>query len=183
MKQITTALLLAAMLTAALASCGGDTPAASTETKADTAPVAEAVTEAPRITADLPAKDFGGEEFTFYGRIYDNVWSASDLYSHEEDGEQINDAIYARTMYIEDTYNVKLGAIEIGKETVTGDLKTLITAGTSLQTILQKLWKLLLTQLTFSLSMLLNISKNPMKLKTSLFGPLMLNLSMLTMHS
>ena len=124
MKPIRTALLLAALLTASLVSCGGDTTAAPTETDAGTAPATEAVTEAPRVKADLPERDFGGREFMFYGRIYDNVWSASDLYSHEEDGEQINDAIYERTMFIEDTYNITLNAIESKTETVTSELKS-----------------------------------------------------------
>lgn len=129
MKHITSALLLASLLTASLISCGGDGTQTPTETKANTTPVTEAVTEAPRVKADLPDKDFGGREFMFYGRIYDNVWSATDLFAHEEVGEQINDAVYARTMFIEDTYNIKLGAIESKTETVTSELKKLITAG------------------------------------------------------
>ena len=129
MKQLTVSLLLASLLCASLASCGGDDPAATVDTKGDTTPVTEAVTEAVRVTADLPAKDFGGEEFTFYGRIYDGVWSATDIFSHEEDGEQINDAVYARTAYIEDTYNVKLAALESGESTVVTYLKNFITAG------------------------------------------------------
>lgn len=129
MKQLTVSLLLASLLCASLASCGGDDPAATVDTKGDTTPVTEAVTEAVRVTADLPAKDFGGEEFTFYGRIYDGVWSATDIFSHAEDGEQINDAVYARTAYIEDTYNVKLAALESGESTVVSYLKNFITAG------------------------------------------------------
>ncbi len=129
MKHAALFLLTAALLSSSLASCGGETPAASTETNADTAPVAEAVTEAPRVAADLPERDFGGETFTFYGRIYENVWSASDILSHEEDGEQINDAVYARTAYIEDTYNLALDVIESKTETCTTELKKLITAG------------------------------------------------------
>ncbi len=128
-NHLTAALLLTSLLAASLVSCGGDDPTTTITTQADTTPATEAVTEAVRVTADLPAKDFGGAEFTFYGRIYGNVWSATDLFSHEEDGEQINDAIYARTMYIEDTYNITMNAIESQKETVTSDLKTLITAG------------------------------------------------------
>ena len=129
MKQLTVSLLLASLLCASLASCGGDNSGTTVDTQGNTTPVTEAVTEAVRITADLPAKDFGGEEFTFYGRIYDGVWSATDIFSHEEDGEQINDAIYARTAYIEDTYNVRLAALESGETTVVSYLKNFITAG------------------------------------------------------
>ncbi len=128
MKHAALFLLTAALLSSSLASCGGDTPTAA-ETNTDTAPVTDTVTEAVRITADLPAKDFGGEEFTFYGRIYDGVWSATDIFSHETNGEQINDAIYERTAYIEDTYNVRLAALESGETTVVSYLKNFITAG------------------------------------------------------
>lgn len=129
MKHTTTLLLLASLLTASLISCGGDDPGTTPTTNADTTPQTEAVTEAPRVVADLPEKDFGGEEFTFYGRIYDGVWSATDIFSHETNGEQINDAIYERTAYIEDTYNVKLAALESGETTVVSYLKNFITAG------------------------------------------------------
>ncbi|MBQ8577096.1 MAG: extracellular solute-binding protein [Clostridia bacterium] len=121
----------------ALSACGdssGTTEA--TGTTADTAAVTTAETEAVYIKANVPSKDFGGETFTFYGRIYEGAWSANDIFSHEEDGEQINDAVYARTAYIEDTYNVKLDAIESGDGTITSYAKTYITAGdTSFQAI------------------------------------------------
>lgn len=128
-KQLTYG-FLALCLIAACASCG-DSGAQTTETNADTgtATAAPIETEEVYIKADVPAKDFGGETFTFYGRIYDGVWSADDILSHEEVGEQINDAIYARTAYIEDTYNVKLATIESGETTVTSYVKTYITAG------------------------------------------------------
>ena len=129
MKTMTSALLLTALLAASLISCGGDTTDPAVTNAPDTTPVTEAVTEAVRITADVPAKDFGGEEFTFYGRIYDSVWSATDIFSHESNGEQINDAVYERTAYIEDTYNVKLAALESGEGTVVSYLKNFITAG------------------------------------------------------
>lgn len=122
-------LLLAALLAASLVSCGGDGDTAVTQGTPDTTPAATVETEPARISADLPERDFGGAEFTFYGRIYDGVWSADDILSHTEDGEQINDAVYARTSYIEDTFNVTLAAIESGEGTVTSYLKNFITAG------------------------------------------------------
>ncbi|MBE6657138.1 MAG: hypothetical protein E7604_01710 [Ruminococcaceae bacterium] len=129
MKHLFSALLLTSLLTASLISCGSDSSNPPITTNADTTPTTTAETEPPRVTADLPAKDFGGEEFTFYGRIYDGVWSATDIFSHAEDGEQINDAVYERTAYIEDTYNVKLAALESGETTVVSYLKNFITAG------------------------------------------------------
>ncbi len=133
MKKIFTSGMLSLLLLAAFVSCG-DAGSASVDTQAkgtDTGTAAPVETEAAYIKANVPEKDFGGETFTFYGRIYDGVWSADDILSHTEVGEQINDAVYARTAYIEDTYNVKLATIESGETTVTSYVKTYITAGDS----------------------------------------------------
>jgi len=129
MKQRTAALLLASLLCASLSACGSDSSNPPITTNADTTPTTTAETEPPRIKADLPETDFGGEEFTFYGRIYDGIWSATDIFSHDMDGELINDAIYERTRHIEETYNVTFSALESQAETVTSYVKTLITAG------------------------------------------------------
>ncbi|MCQ2433130.1 MAG: hypothetical protein MJ175_11060 [Clostridia bacterium] len=132
-KNLLAWLLLGAVMSASAGSmiaCGdtAETPAAGTQ-NVQTAAVTEAETEAPRVTADLPARDFGGETLTFYGRIYQGAWSASDILSRTQDGEQINDALYDRTNYIEDTYNVKLDLVESGEVTVTSKVKSAITAG------------------------------------------------------
>lgn len=130
MKQVSLLFLTAALLAASLFSCGGDSGTPDTQSMPDHATTAApAETEPARITADLPERDFGGRDFSFYGRIYDGVWSAIDLFSHEMDGELINDSVYARTAYIEETYNVKLTALESQAEVVTSYLKTLITSG------------------------------------------------------
>ena len=47
MKQLTVSLLLASLLCASLASCGGDNSGTTVDTQGDTTPVTEAVTEAP----------------------------------------------------------------------------------------------------------------------------------------
>ncbi|MCQ2433054.1 MAG: hypothetical protein MJ175_10675, partial [Clostridia bacterium] len=100
MKHRNVALFLAAvLLTSVFASCGDSKkPVAETNNKQNAA-VTDSVTEVPRIAADLPDRDFGGETLTFYGRIYGGAWSASDLLSHTQDGEQINDALYDRTTH------------------------------------------------------------------------------------
>lgn len=137
MKHIPSALILASLLAAALISCGAEDAQTAVTTDADTAPITEAETEAPRITANLPERDFGGEEFTFYGRIYaGGDWSADDILIHSADGDTINDAVYERTVYIEDTYNVKLGVIESQNGSIGSLVKPLLLAGdTSFQAI------------------------------------------------
>ncbi|MBE6658958.1 MAG: extracellular solute-binding protein [Ruminococcaceae bacterium] len=125
------ALLLTLLLsTAATVSCGGDgtTQTTTADTAAQTSADIEAVGE-ERVKADLPERDFGGETITFYGRIYDGVFSATDIFTNETDGEPINDALFARTVSIEDTYNVKLATVESGTDFVAEPVKTLLLAG------------------------------------------------------
>lgn len=132
MKRILSVLTLASLLAASLCSCGGEDAqsAVTTDPDANTASVTEAVTKAPRVTANLPERDFGGETFTFYGRIYaGGDWSADDILVRSADGDTINDAVYERTMYIEDTYNVKLDVIESQNGSIGGTVKTLLLAG------------------------------------------------------
>lgn len=110
----------------------GNTPPSGTGTTASET----SETEKIYVTADLPDNDFEGETFTFYGRIYEGAWSAVDILSKEIDGEQINDALYARTAYIEDKYNATLETISSENGTVTSLVKTLISAAdTSFQAI------------------------------------------------
>lgn len=139
-KQGILALLALLCAASVFSSCGSPSDKKDDKTpNTENHPATDATTEAPapeRIKANLPDKDFGGETFTFYGRIYEGEWTANDIFSHTEDGELINDALYNRTTYIEETYNVKLDAIESGEVTVTSKLKTLLTAGdTSFQAI------------------------------------------------
>ncbi len=127
MKKITTALLFCAMLLS-LTACGDAT---STETTASTAATETQPTETETtyVKANLPERDFGGETFTFFARIYENVWSASDLLAKETTGEMINDAVYTRTTYIEDTYNLTLDAVASEKEVMLDQMKTVVTSG------------------------------------------------------
>ncbi len=130
MKHLTSLVLLSALLAASLLSCGGEASQTPETQAPDTTPVTEAVTEAPRVTADLPVKDFGGRDFTFYGRIYaGGDWSADDIMVHESTGDTIDDAVYERTVYIEDTCNVKLGVIESQNGSIGSLVKTLLLAG------------------------------------------------------
>ena len=125
------AMLLAMLLTCGSMAACGDTDVA--ETTADTA-AAETTpeeTEPVYVKANLPERDFEGETFTFYARIYEGVWSASDILAKETTGEQINDATYARTAYIEETYNLTLEAVEAGASTIVNNIKTFVTAGDS----------------------------------------------------
>jgi len=88
----------------------GDTSAAQ-----DTTSVQEAETTV-KLTPDLPEKDFGGAAFTFLtsGPADSNgsPWETYDFYVAEEDGDVINDAVFARNMHVNETYNVVIGEIK-----------------------------------------------------------------------
>ena len=113
-KQWMTWTLLIAMLAAS--ACGGSTPADTTaaDTTGETTPAETEMSFDP----DLPEKDFGGYEFTFAVRgdgKSNGAWHSHDLIAEDLTGETLNDAIYQRTSYIEEKYNVKFDLMWCGE--------------------------------------------------------------------
>ncbi len=137
--RILSLFLTAVLLLSSFAGCssGGtdstntDDPAISNTADNGSAPTAAEPeeTEPKRVEADLPARDFGGADMNFYGRIYSGAWSAIDIAVHEQNGEHINDALFNRTIYIEDTYNVVLNPVESGDSGITNAVKNAVSAG------------------------------------------------------
>ena len=126
MKKLCFALALL-MIAAVFAACGGKGDTTSATTPAADITIAETTTG--RYEADLPERDFGGESIVLYARIYNGVWDACDVLVEEIDGELINDALYEREDFIENTYNVKLELVKSGVDNVTTNVKTFIAAG------------------------------------------------------
>lgn len=128
-RILTGALALATALTF-LAGCGGGNAPAQTgaATSAD-GTTAPQETETTYVVANLPDKNFDGRTFNFYGRIYEGVWSATDICTHDETGETLNDAVYARTVGMEEKYNLKLSATEGNASSIVENMKTIITSG------------------------------------------------------
>ncbi|MBQ8578022.1 MAG: extracellular solute-binding protein [Clostridia bacterium] len=107
------ALLTALFLTGALAACGdeADTPAVGSDTTAanDAVTTATETAETEYLhSAHLEAADFGGAEFHIYtsNNVNGMVYSILQNYAEEENGDVINDALYRRDRFIEETYNV-----------------------------------------------------------------------------
>ena len=104
-------LLAMLMLASAVTACGdggaSDT-SADTETAADTAAVETEETE--NFDPGLPDKDFGGRTFTFMTKADDSWtdWKETSISSAELTGEVLNDAVYNRNSYVQETYNVVL---------------------------------------------------------------------------
>lgn len=90
---------------------------------------AETTAEETRATANLPDTDFGGREFRIFGR--ENVtypqFTNFEFYAGSENGEVVNDAVFARNRTIKEKYNVKIKQ-ELLDDT-TGQIKKLVTAG------------------------------------------------------
>ncbi len=129
-KHHVTALILALFLTTvAGTACAGETSQESVETAPESAAQTETETETTRYAADLPERDFAGETFTFYARIYGGTWDADDLLAEETTGEKINDALYERQTCIEDTYNLSLAVVPSGNDDILSSVKTFINAG------------------------------------------------------
>ncbi len=115
-----TALLL---LLATVVSCGsaGD-DAAVTEAQTEGGAVTESVTEdaSQRLSDSVENKDFGGKTFDILtAGNWANDWTEIfEFTAEEENGEPINDAVYARNMAIEERFNVDI--VEINHMGSTG---------------------------------------------------------------
>ena len=106
-------ILLALLMLASTATACGDSGAS--ETTADTAAdntAAETVEteETENFDPGLPAKDFGGRTFTFMTKNDESWsdWKESSIYYPELTGEVLNDAVFNRNSYVQETYNVVL---------------------------------------------------------------------------
>ncbi|MBE6612505.1 MAG: hypothetical protein E7632_08430 [Ruminococcaceae bacterium] len=113
-KQLVTYFLLAAML--AGVSCGSSGTADDT-TAADTTETTEAETTNP-YDPGLPDADYNGETFTFAvrgdGQSF-GAWHNHDIKVEEQNGETLNDAVYERTSFIEDKYNINIDVLWAGE--------------------------------------------------------------------
>ena len=129
-KQKASSIVLALLLAvSACTACAGETQPESKETATEPVTQVETETETTRYAAELPARDFEGEAFTFYARIYSGTWDAKDLLAEGITGEKINDALYERQTYLEDTYNLSLHVVPSGNDDILASVKTFVNAG------------------------------------------------------
>ena len=98
----------ALLLTALLISCGEaktDAPV-TTQAAAETAATEIVTTEEPKLEPDLPERDFDGYEFRVLTKGVDNVhWKSKDIYTEEQNGEALNDAVFERNSKVGEKYN------------------------------------------------------------------------------
>jgi hypothetical protein len=99
--------------------------AATTETAAPE-------TENVKILPNLPDVDFDGAEFRILvpepGAGDWEDWGSRDIIAEEQNGETINDAVYKRNLYVEDTYGVQIAGIS--KSDLATSTAKMVKAGT-----------------------------------------------------
>ena len=77
------------------------------------------------VSDGLPEKDFGGAPFV----ILTNDYLKNDAWADEENGEVINDAVFARNSTVQERFNVKLEVLDMPWADVGGYLKKSVQSG------------------------------------------------------
>jgi len=118
MKKLFALFTSAAILTAALVSCGGDSPVSETSDEDTSAAENTAASK-------LPEKDFGGETFTLLAQTQSTVaWSTTTFAVEEQNGDIINDEIFTRNSHCMDKWNFNIEVVEGGNAE---EVRSLIT--------------------------------------------------------
>lgn len=135
MKKALSLFLLAAILTGAFASCS-ETTTEENETKSPVSDTSDGTSdgESEEETIDVMAylgeKDYGGADFVVSGRgSGSGEWENFEILAEEINAEPINDAVYARNLYLEETYGVKL--IAYNTNNYVGEFRNAVNANTS----------------------------------------------------
>jgi len=133
-NSIISAILLILMLTTIVITGCSDTATDNTGVaNNDTTTVAEDVVPEEETTkyysADIPEGiDYGGYEFrVLVNEVARFVWGDVDVIAPEQNGEVINDAVYTRNRFVEETLNIVIKATETAA--VSGDLNKSVMAG------------------------------------------------------
>lgn len=138
-KRTLCAVLALLMLIPALASCSESktntdetkpaetVSAPSAENEAETAPEEET-----EILPNIPALNFNGDTFTMLTSGPNDTngvdWETYDIWVEAMNGDVINDAVFDRNLFLEDTYNVKIAEYKTNIDTL-NEIKTEVKAG------------------------------------------------------
>ena len=142
-KKLMSLLLCGLMLASALltTACSSDNDTAADTTAADVAETTEAAeTTTSRLMPDIPEKDFEGKDFRFIGRdpTKAGAYTTVDVWSEGENGEPLNDAVFARNRTLEENYNIKISfnGVSSPRDTV----KSSILAGDDVYEVIFDRW-------------------------------------------
>ncbi len=116
MKKLLTLLLLGAMLASTAACSGGGDDTKTTTANGDTSAADVETTEAAEtnIPSNLPDDyDLEGYVMTYYGTKLEDGANNSEtgVYTEEQNGETLNDAVYLRNKAVEEKYNCQIAYI------------------------------------------------------------------------
>lgn len=129
--------LLLAMLLLASSTVGCSNAAGNTETTGDTTADTTADTTPEESTESydtgLPSMDFGGRTFTFYTKNDASWvdWFEFSIYAEEMNGEVLNDAVFSRNSYVQETCNVVLAEYAPTSGNFSSEIGNSIQAGDS----------------------------------------------------
>ncbi|MGN1346764.1 MAG: hypothetical protein ACI4V1_08255 [Eubacteriales bacterium] len=144
MKQKLCLMLSLLMLTASLSACAEkepDTPSATGGNENNVSTASEETAEAGGETTpdgeetesfdpELPGRDLGGRTFTFLTKAgWTDDWYESSIYTAEMSGEVLNDAVYERNLYVQETYNMNLAEVAGLSGSLVSDVQNAVAAG------------------------------------------------------
>lgn len=125
--QNLTALLTALLCLTAVVSCGEAAEAPAPETESVNVPAETAETGEPGYPApDFSALDFGGDTLHMISPDWN---TASFNFTDAEDGDSLNDAIYARMRNVESAVNVKIEYQWVSSQDIHSMVKNSVSAG------------------------------------------------------
>lgn len=121
-KSMVLLLLWTALITSFLPSCAGDTAQEETvaQSQQDTVRVE---TETARASHKVPELDFGGATYTT--SYLDWQEYAEYFFAHESTGDAMNDAIYERTVFVEETLNITMAEMSYAENNSAGQISAL----------------------------------------------------------
>ncbi len=125
MKRIMSLALTILLLSSVVmtASCGDDAAksaettaptASATETQATDNSVFDLAAERANLKADLPDVNFDGREYRVYDSSQQDGNHIAYYYTEEQNGEVVNDAVYAANLAILDSYGAVISPIDTG---------------------------------------------------------------------
>lgn len=119
MKKHTLIALLLALVTVApslVACAAGETETDAPDNTVNADGDTTADTEDDTITPDIPELDFEGADFTFLDSDENDPngaeWATYDVWTDGTTGEVVNDAVYERRLYLENTYKINMKEVK-----------------------------------------------------------------------
>lgn len=139
MKKTLSVLLALAVLLPLLAACGESKENAETPAGDVSAPTAAEETVPPEETEEafvgdrVPELDFGGATVTMAGQGTGDAGNNNlDMTVEELTGDVVRDAIYQRTLVMEERFNVSVAEpLMSDYTTISNTVKSMVTAGTT----------------------------------------------------